>query len=66
MRGFILASRTKTWVKGQVKIEINNRDDGYREQFLFMRNHSVNFTEWLPEPTNSLIPGWIKILPSLK
>jgi len=63
--GIILASRTKTWVKGQVKIEINDRDDGYREQFLFMRNHSVNYTEWIPEPSNSLIPGWIKIFPSI-
>jgi len=63
--GIILASRTKTWIKGQVKIEIKDREDGYRDLFLFMRNHSLNYTEWLPESGNSPIPGWIKIFPAL-
>ena len=63
--GIILASRTKTWVKGQVKLEINERSDGYRENFLYLRNHSLNYSEWLPEADNSSIPGWIKIFPSI-
>jgi len=62
--GIILASRTKTWVKGQVKLEIKERGDGYREHYLYMRNHSLNYSEWSPEPGNSPIPGWIKIFPS--
>ncbi len=63
--GIILASRTKTWVKGQVKLEINERGDGYRENLLYMRNHSLNYSEWLPESGISPIPGWIKIFPLL-
>lgn len=58
--GVIVNSRTKTWEKGQVKMEIKIRPDGSREGFIYLRNHAINYLDWTPAVGESPIPGWIK------
>ncbi|MDX2045135.1 MAG: S41 family peptidase [Chitinophagaceae bacterium] len=59
----ILASKTPVWKKGQVKFELKDRSDGYREGFFYMRNYSLNYEEWLTGPGETTIVNWRKIFP---
>lgn len=59
--GVIIGSRTKTWEKGQVKLEIKLNPDNSRVGYIYLRNHTINFQEWQPEKGVSPIPGWVKL-----
>ncbi len=64
-KGVILSSRTPLWQKGQVKLRIKESSDGYREGYFFLRNHSLSFSRWRPEPEASPIEGWTRIYPTM-
>lgn len=62
--GVVLASRTKTWQPGQVKMEILKKPDGGYEILSYLRNHGLNYQEWYPPTNNFSLPGWRKIVPA--
>lgn len=63
--GVVLASRTKTWQVGQVKMEIIKKHDGGYELLTYLRNHALNYQEWYPSANNFSLPGWRKIVPAV-
>ncbi len=41
--GVVVGSKTPLWKKGQVKMEINPKEEGGYEAFVYMRNHSLRY-----------------------
>lgn len=58
--GVILSSRTKLWVKGQVKLEIKPLNDSTLEVISYLRNHSMSYDQVSYQKGAMVLPGWVK------
>ncbi|MGB8192249.1 MAG: S41 family peptidase [Chitinophagaceae bacterium] len=62
--GVILASRTKLWAKGQVKLELKQVNDSIFDVYTYLRNHALNYDQMQTTKNAFSLPGWVKIFPA--
>lgn len=58
--GIILFSKSKLWTRGQVKMELKQKDKGKFEAFVYMRNHSLSYRPHFNLNNGVLGDTWFK------
>jgi len=59
--GVILNSKSKLWTRHQIKVELKRLNDSTAEQYLYLRNHSLDFQRIRVNKDVIELQGWNKL-----